>query len=274
MIPKDPDRVERQLQRTLAEGENEGVIDPYSARMIRGVLTFRDRVVKDVMIPRTEMVAVPEDAAVREIQDLLIKHGYTRLPVYSGTIDNIIGILNVKDLLKFLPGDMPEGGVLTQLKKPFYIPETKNVNSLLHEFKRERHHMAIVMDEYGGTSGLVTIEDLIEEIVGEIFDEYDGDEKKWVELPDGAVLMDGRIRIEDAAACLDTPIPEGKYETLGGFILHLIRKIPAAGEKVAHGDLDMIIEAADERSIRKIRITKRKEPVMETGAGGTKKSHE
>jgi len=273
LIPEDPARVERELQQTLDEGEREGVIDPYSARMIRGVLKFRDRVVKDVMVPRTEIVAVAEGAAIQDIQDLLIRYGYTRLPVYGGTIDNIIGILNVKDLLKIWSEDMPESAVRSQLKKPFYIPETKNVNSLLHEFKRERHRMAIVMDEYGGTSGLVTVEDLIEEIVGDLFDEYEGDEKKWVELPDGSVLMDGRTRIEDAAAYLDTPIPEGRYETLGGFLLHLLRKIPAAGEKVAYGGLDMIIEAADERSIRKIRITRGKEPAEETGSGGAKSNH-
>jgi len=258
---KDPDRIEKKLQDILAEGEEEGIIDPYSGRMIRGVLKFRDTVVREVMIPRTEMVAVSSDAPVGDIHELLVRHGYTRIPVYSGTIDNIVGILNVKDLLKFWPGDLREGDIVSHLKKPYYIPETKNVNSLLHEFKRDRHHMAIVMDEYGGTSGLVTVEDLIEEIVGEIFDDDEGDEKKIVELPDGSVIMDGRIGIEEAGAYFETPIPEGKYETLGGFILHLVRKIPAAGEKIHFDNLEMTIEAADERCIGKIRMKKRGDAV-------------
>jgi CBS domain containing-hemolysin-like protein len=271
---KDPARIERQLQRILAEGEEEGIIDPYSGQMIRGVLKFRDTVVREVMIPRTEMVAVQRDAPVREIHELLVRHGYTRIPVYSGTIDNIVGILNAKDLLKFWPGEIQEGDIVSNLKKPYYIPETKNVNILLHEFKRDRHHMAIVMDEYGGTSGLVTIEDLIEEIVGEIFDEYDGDEKKMMKYPDGSVLMDGRIGIEEVGEYFETLLPEGKYETLGGFILHLVRKIPVAGEKINYDKLEMTIEAADERCIRKIRMRKREDTVKDTGAGGTKRSDE
>jgi len=160
------------------------------------------------------------------------------------------------------------------MKKPYYIPETKNVNILLHEFKRDRHHMAIVMDEYGGTSGLVTLEDLIEEIVGEIFDDYDGEEKKMMKLPDGSVLMDGRIGIEEVGEYFEILLPEGKYETLGGFILHLVRKIPVAGEKINYENLEMTIEAADERCIKKIRMRKRGDTVKDTGGGGTKRSNE
>ncbi len=271
---KDPARIERQLQHILAEGEEEGIIDPYSGQMIRGVLKFRDTVVREVMIPRTEIVAVQRDAPIRDVHELLVMHGYTRIPVYSGTIDNIVGILNVKDLLKLWPGDIQEGDIVSNIKKPYYIPETKNVNILLHEFKRDRHHMAIVMDEYGGTSGLVTLEDLIEEIVGEIFDDYDGEEKKMMKLPDGSVLMDGRIGIEEAGEYFEILLPEGKYETLGGFILHLVRKIPVAGEKINYENLEMTIEAADERCIKKIRMRKRGDTVKDTGAGGTKRSNE
>lgn len=271
---KDPARIERQLQHILAEGEKEGVIDPYSGQMIRGVLKFRDTVVREVMIPRTEMIAVQRDAPVRDIHEILIRHGFTRIPVYIGTIDNIVGILNVKDLLKFWLGDVQAEDITSHLKKPYYIPETKNVNILLHEFKRDRHHMAIVMDEYGGTSGLVTIEDLIEEIVGEIFDDYDGEEKKMVKLQDGSVLMDGRIGIEDVGDYFGTPIPEGQYETLGGFILHLVRKIPVAGEKIDFKNLEMTIDAADERRIRKIRMRKRAETARDAETGGTKRAND
>jgi len=270
----NPARIERRLQRILAEGEEEGILDPYSGQMIRGVLKFRDTVVLEVMVPRTEIVAAQKDAPMADILDLLARYGYTRIPVYSGTIDNIIGILNVKDLLKLWPGEPDGKDIVPYLKKPYYIPETKNVNSLLHEFKRDRHHMAIVMDEYGGTSGLVTTEDLIEEIVGEIFDDYGGEEKKVVTLQDGSILMDGRTGIEEVGDYFDTPIPEGQYETLGGFILHLVRKIPVAGAKIVFENLEMTIEAADERRIRKIRMRKRGDSVIDAGAGGTKREHD
>jgi len=266
--------MEERLQRALADSEAEGILDAYSGRMIRGVLKLRDTVVREIMIPRTEMIAIPKNASVQDIQNVLQIHGYTRLPVYGDTIDNIIGILNVKDLLKGWPKTIDEKDIVSNLKKPYYIPESKNVNSLLHEFKRERHHMAIVMDEYGGTSGLVTLEDLIEEIVGDLFDDEGGDEKHIVNLPDGSLLMDGRIRIEEAGEHLSVLIPEGPYETLGGFILHLIRKIPTAGEKVVFENFEMIVEAADERRIRKVRLRKMKEKNMDAGTGSKARNHE
>lgn len=271
---KNPSDLEDRLQRILADSESEGLLDPYSGQMIRGVLKLRDTVVREIMIPRTEMVALPSNASIGEIQQLLRLHGFTRIPVYADTIDNIIGILNVKDLLKEWPETADEWNIASNLRKPYYIPESKNVSSLLHEFKRDRHHLAIVMDEYGGTSGLVTLEDLIEEIVGDLFDDTGEDEKRISKLPDGSILMDGRIGIEDAGECLETPIPEGPYETLGGFILHRMRKIPAAGETIRFGNLEMTIEAADERRIRKIRVRKKKDGIGETETGSTIKENE
>ncbi|HEX9158507.1 MAG TPA: transporter associated domain-containing protein, partial [Syntrophales bacterium] len=141
-------------------------------------------------------------------------------------------------------------------RKPYFIPETKSIHLLLHELKGERQHMAIVIDEYGGTAGLVTLEDLIEEIVGEIRDEHDTDETGFMELPDGSVLVDSRVEIEKLEEHFGVAIPEGKYETLAGFILHLIRKIPLTGDVIRHDELEMIIASADERSIKKVKIRK------------------
>ncbi len=206
------------------------------------------------MIPRTEIVAISSSAAIEEIIDLIIKYGHTRMPVYNGNVDNIVGILNVKDLLKFWSKLVTEGDIISCLRSPYYIPETKNIHLLLHELKQKKHHMAIVIDEYGGTSGLVTLEDLIEEIVGEIHDEHDIEEGGFVELTDGYTLVDGRMEIEKIENYFDIKFFEGKFETLGGLILSVIKKIPVAGEVIYIDNFEMIIESADERSIKKVKI--------------------
>lgn len=222
--------------------------------MIQSILEFRDTIVREVMIPRTEMVAIQSDTPIEEINGLITRYGHTRMPVYSGSIDNIVGILNVKDLLKFWSKPVSENDVLSILRQPYYIPETKNTHLLLHEMKQRKYHMAIVIDEYGGTSGLVTLEDLIEEIVGEIHDEHDAGEKGIVELPDGDILANGRTEIEKIEDHFGVRFPEGEFETLGGLILHEIRKIPVTGETLRIENFEMVIESADERSIKKVRI--------------------
>jgi len=224
--------------------------------MIQSILEFRDTVVREVMIPRTEMIAIKSDATIDEILELTIKHGHTRMPVYADSVDNIVGILNVKDLLKFWSKPINENDILSSLRKPYYIPETKNSHHLLHELKQKKYHMAIVIDEYGGTSGLVTLEDLIEEIVGEIHDEHDAKKGDIVDLADGYILVDGRVEIEVIEDYLGIKFKEGKFETLGGFILSAIKKIPLTGEIINVDNLEIVIESADERSIRKVRLKK------------------
>lgn len=224
--------------------------------MIQSILEFRDTIVREVMIPRTEIVAISSAATIEEILDLITKYSHTRMPVYSGNVDNIVGILNVKDLLKFWSKPVTEGDIISCLRSPYYIPETKNIHLLLHELKQKKYHMAIVIDEYGGTSGLVTLEDLIEEIVGEIHDEHDIEEGGFVELADGYTLVDGRMEIEKIEDYFDIKFFEGKFETLGGLILSVIKKIPVAGEVIYIDNFEMIIESADERSIKKVKIRK------------------
>jgi CBS domain containing-hemolysin-like protein len=246
--------LEKEIQSIIDAGAEDGLIDPQSGEMIQSILEFRDTVVREVMIPRTEMVAIPSDAPVEEIIDLITRYGHTRIPVYSGSIDNIVGILNVKDLLKFWSKPIAKGDILSILRKPYYIPETKNTHLLLHELKQRKHHLAVVIDEYGGTSGLVTLEDLIEEIVGEIHDEHDTQDGDIAELPDGYILVDGRTEIEKIEDHFGVTFPEGKYETLGGMILHAIGKIPVTGETIKIEQFEMIIESADERSIKKVKM--------------------
>ncbi len=232
------------------------MIDSQSGEMIQSILNFRDTIVREVMVPRMEIVAIKSDATVENILDLIVKYRHTRMPVYSGNIDNILGILNVKDLIKYWSKPITASDILVNLRKPYYIPETKNTHLLLHELKQKKYHMAIVIDEYGGTSGLVTLEDLIEEIVGEIQDEHDKKEGMILELSDGYFLVDGRIEIEEIEDLFGIKISEGKYGTLTGLILHLIRRIPVVGEVILFDDIEMIIEAADERTIKKVKIRK------------------
>jgi magnesium and cobalt transporter len=250
----DQARLEEEIQSIIDAGEEKGLIDQQSGEMIQSILEFRDTVVREVMIPRTEMVAIRSDATIEEILELTIKFGHTRMPVYAENVDNIVGILNVKDLLKFWSKPITETDILSSLRKPYYIPETKNTHHLLHELKQKKYHMAIVIDEYGGTSGLVTLEDLIEEIVGEIHDEHDAKKGSIVELNDGYTLIDGRVEIEAIEDYLGVKFQEGKFETLGGFILDLLRKIPVTGEVIHVDNLEMIIESADERSVKKVKL--------------------
>ncbi|MBN2256050.1 MAG: HlyC/CorC family transporter [Deltaproteobacteria bacterium] len=224
--------------------------------MIQSVLDLRQKVVREVIIPRTEIIALTIDAPIEEVIDLIQKYGHTRMPVYDGSIDNIVGILNVKDLLQFWSKSTEDLPIKSILRKAYYIPETKNIHLLLHELKERKSHMAIVIDEYGGTTGLVTLEDLIEEIVGEIHDEHDVEENAFTAMPDGTVLVDSRVEIEEFEEYFGVTIPEGKFETLGGYIFHLIKKIPAPGETITDDYFEMTIESADERSIKKVRITR------------------
>lgn len=248
-----PSRLEQQIHALLEAGAGQGWIDPASGDMIERILSFRQTVVREVMVPRTEMVAIPVDAPIGEILSLVIRHGHTRLPVYREGIDNVIGILNVKDLLKFWSRPVTEKEIVSLLRQAYFIPESKNTLLLLHELKQKKHHVAIVIDEYGGTSGLVTLEDLVEEIVGEIHDEHDVS-GGMVTLPDGSVLADGRTEIEQIEEHFGVTFPPGRYETLAGLILHAVRRIPATGEIFRIEGFDMAIQAAGERSIQTVRL--------------------
>lgn len=264
--------LEGKIQSIIDAGEEKGLIDRQSGEMIQSIFEFRETVAREVMIPRTEIVAVSDNSTIDDILALTLKYGHTRMPFYSENIDNIVGILNVKDLLRFWSKPFEGEDIISILRKTYYIPETKNIHLLLHELKQKKSHVAIVIDEYGGTSGLVTLEDLIEEIVGEIQDEHDIEENPFTTLPGGEVLVDSRVEIEDFEQYFDVQVPEGQFETLGGFIFYLIKKIPVVGETLAYKHLRITIEAADERSIKKVRIKESGETIPQVG-GKNEKTH-
>jgi len=223
-------------------------------------------VVREIMVPRTDMACVSADATVREVLNDIIACGHSRIPVYEGTIDNIVGLIYAKDLLKYW--GMNEAAVVLKkmMRAPYFIPESKNLEELLQEFKKKRVHIAIVIDEYGGTSGLVSIEDLLERIVGDIQDEYDLEEEWLTEEPDGAVLVDARLPIEELEEHFGVEIEREKFDTVGGLIFHLTGRIPRAGEEVTNDSICLTVLEADERRIGKVRIRKISEKTEETEA--------
>ncbi len=255
---RKPELVRREILKALARGQKYGVLDDASRKMIENILDFTSILVREIMIPRTDIVSISADDTLDDVFQEIVNSHYTRIPVYRGSVDNIIGILNVKDLLQTWPKQMTTADVLSRLTKPYYIPETKNAHLLFYEFKNNKKHIAIVIDEYGGTSGLVTLEDLLEAIVGDIRDEHENsaDSEEIIRMTEGAIVVDGRTEIEKIEDHLKIELERGRYETISGLILNTIRRIPHQGEKFQIEGLDITIENADERSIKKVKIKK------------------
>jgi len=226
----------------------------YDARdMIKGIVELSQTTVKEVMGPRIDVVFLSKDIALSEMFEMIINCGHSRFPVYEETIDNVIGILYAKDLLKYLT-DRKEIEIEKILRKPYFIPESKRLDTLLREFKRRHVHIAVSVDEYGGVSGIVCLEDIIEEIVGDIQDEFDNEVEDILQIDDKSYLCDGRVDIEDLNKELELNIPEEDFDTLGGFVFDLFGKIPVKYEKVSSGDVDFIIQDMDGHKIKTVKI--------------------
>ena len=255
---RDKKYIRKKINAVLAGAQKNGLVDNSSREMIENILEFTHILAREIMIPRTEIVAVSTETAMEEIINEVIASRHTRIPVYRDTIDNIIGILNVKDVLKFWSKQITKEDILTCLSAPYYIPETKNTHLLFYELKENKKHMAIVIDEYGGTAGLVTLEDMLEEIVGEIRDEHEINtaDDGIIQSADGSIIFDGRMEIEKIEERLNIDLKKGRYETLAGLILDSIKRIPLSGEKFQIEGLEVTIENADERSIKKVKIKK------------------
>jgi magnesium and cobalt transporter len=249
-----PPNIEEQFQHLIDAGEEAGTLSELEGEMIEGVLELRDTVARELMIPRTEMVCIRAGASGEEIIGLIKSTGHSRYPVYENDIDNITGILHVKDLIpQWEPGEeYPNLGKIIRL--PYFISENMRTGDILREFQSKRFHMAIVTDEYGGVSGLITIEDILEEIVGDIQDEHDKEETRIQILDDGTVLVDARLDIWELEDYLHVEFPEGDYASVGGFLINLVGKVPQAGEVLNFESLEFRIDKADQRKIEKIKI--------------------
>ena len=251
-----------ELKLLVERGGEQGILEAEEEQMINAVIELGSRRVHEVMVPRIAIAAVPASATFDDAIETIVEHGHSRLPVFEESIDEVLGILYAKDLLPFLreaAGPPPDIKLL--LRTPVYIPESMTVDDLLHEFQRRKVHIAIVLDEYGGTAGLVTIEDLLEEIVGEIQDEYDTEEPMVVRLSEDEARVDGRASVDDLADLFDTNLgleDEDEYDTVGGLIYHRIGGVPSPGDRVDVDGLILTVETTDGRRVGKVLVVRRR----------------
>ena len=256
---------EEELRNIVESETEEGTIEAEEREMIEGIFDFGDTTVREVMVPRIDMVCADIESPSDEILDLLRRTRHSRIPVYEDRVDHIRGLIYVKDLLHAISaGETWETREI--MRPPHFVPENKTIDDLLAEFKSTRIHMAIVLDEYGGTAGLVTLEDLIEEIVGEIQDEYD-EETPLFEWEEETLVADARIAIDDLGLVLGVELPQEGYETLGGFIYDQLGHVPNPGESLDYGSLKMQIDDVEGQRITTVRIEKQEVEEAETTPG-------
>jgi len=245
---------EKELQEIINESEEQGIINEEEGDMLHSIFEFGETIVREIMVPRTDMISCSNESTLREVLDTIIETGHSRVPIFEGSNDRIVGFIYAKDLLKQWGEDPASTEIEKVMRPPYFIPESKKIESLLRDFRTKRVHIAIVVDEYGGTSGLVTIEDLLEEIVGEIRDEYDLEEDLLIEEADGSLLVDASLPLDELEEHFDIEIPREKFDTVGGYILHLLDQVPDAGDNIVDGDLHMTVVDSDDRKVHKVRI--------------------
>jgi CBS domain containing-hemolysin-like protein len=249
-----------ELRLIVERGGEQGVLEAEEEQMINAVIELGERRVHEVMVPRVAIASLAADATLEEAIDLVVEVGHSRIPVYHETIDEIVGILYAKDLLPYLKPDAgPRPALRKLLRPPVLVPESMTVDDLLHEFQRRKVHIAVVLDEYGGTAGLVTIEDLLEEIVGEIQDEYDVEEPMVVRLSDHEARVDGRADVDEILELFDLDLQledEDEYDTVGGLVYHRIGGVPSPGDSVEVDGLRLTVESTDGRRVGKVLVTR------------------
>lgn len=242
---------EEDIKQLITAGEQSGEVEAAEREMIHGVIEFAETSADEIMVPRTDLVALADDTTLEEAISEFLTSGHSRIPVYRENADNILGILYIKDLLIQLhaAGDTGSAPPITQLLRPaYFVPESKKSDELLREMQRKHVHLAVVVDEYGGTAGIITIEDLLEEIVGEIVDEYDHERQDVVVLPDGIALVSGRASLEKVEESFDLTVPETEAETISGLVTDLLGRIPELGDQVVVGGVRFtVLEVAHNR---------------------------
>ena len=235
--------------------------------MIHSIFEFGDKVAREVMVPRTDIIAVPETATVWEAARATTDHRLSRLPVYHHDLDNIVGLVYVKDLLPLLADAGRDQPVSAVMKPPFRVPETRKLDDLLTDFRRQQRTVAIVLDEYGGTAGLVTLEDLLEEVVGEISDEYDVIRPMVERHEDGAIEFDGRVSVDEASEVLGLELPEGDYDSLAGLVYSHLGVIPRIGDAVELPGLTLTVKDLEGVRITRLLATLHPQPASDRDHG-------
>ncbi len=246
---------EEELMDIIEESTRSGLVDKTEHELIESIFRFTDKTAREIMIPRKEITAVEYDNAPEAILEQVVLDGYTRMPVYKGSLDNIVGVIYAKDVVSLI--EHKDLIILDDIiRPPFVVPDTKPISDLLREFQRKRIHLAVVVDEFGGTEGLITLEDILEEIVGDIHDEYDEDARYWDMFPGGVVEVEGRLTISDFNSLFPITIPEsGEYDTIGGFITSLMGRIPEKADGTDWHGFRIDILDVDGRRIIRARFT-------------------
>ncbi|MDD9940371.1 MAG: hemolysin family protein [Myxococcales bacterium] len=254
----DPELVTQTVvEHMIEQGEEQGSINEEDAELLRSVIEFGDTIAREIMVPRTSMVAIEIGTSLPDVVKLIVEKGHSRYPVYRERIDQLEGVLYAKDLFSLL-GNGGEGTLADMIRKPvFFAAESQKISELLRQMQARRVHLAIVADEYGGTSGMVTLEDIIEEIVGEIRDEHDHEEAAIRRLAPGRFMVDADVSVYDLAKATGLVLPEGEFDSLGGMITTLAGRVLAVGESVAVGGHDLVVCAADERHVQRVEVVHR-----------------
>ncbi|HEY8862328.1 MAG TPA: hemolysin family protein [Candidatus Limnocylindria bacterium] len=247
---------EEDIKAVIETGEEQGVLDVQERDMLHSVFTLGEKKVHEVMVPRTDIVAIDVNTPPQEVLESVVSAGHSRIPVFEGSSDQIIGVLYVKDLFRRLARGEKDVTVRPFLRPAQFVPETKKVDELLREMQRAKVHIAIVVDEYGGTAGLVTIEDLVEEIVGEIRDEYDVERELVLPVSEHEAVMDARVPFSEVQETFGIDSPEGvdEFDTLGGFVTHELGRLPKVGETVKSNGVRFVVESVDGRRVGRVRV--------------------
>jgi CBS domain containing-hemolysin-like protein len=257
-VRRGPFVTEEELRLLVEVGEEEGVLEEEEREMIHNVFELADTSVREIMVPRIDMVTIEGDAGVEEAMDLIVQGGQSRIPVYDGSIDNIIGVLYAKDLLRIQRAHQQPDQVSELVRPAYFVPESKHLDDLLRELQQQHVHMAIVVDEYGSVSGLVTIEDLVEEIIGDIQDEYDREEQLLEQISPDEYLVNAKISLDELNEELDTKLTSEDYDTLGGFVYGHLDKIPTVGDEVEAGGFTMTVMSTRGRRVTKVRLLRQR----------------
>jgi CBS domain containing-hemolysin-like protein len=252
---KSPYVTEEEIKVLVEKGEEMGDLEEDEREMVTAIFDLDRSVVREVMVPRVDVTAVEADATLAEVVETVTASGHTRLPVYEETLDNVVGILHAKDLLRYLNPDAGPFQIRAVMREAFFVPEMKNAKDLLEEMRARRSHFAVVVDEYGGTAGIISLEDLIEEIVGEIRDEYDVEEEDpIVFLGDNTAMVAGATPIDDVNDELDINLPTEEYDSLGGWVVGQFGRVPDIGEETMFGDVRFVVESVSNNRVRRVRV--------------------
>jgi CBS domain containing-hemolysin-like protein len=245
---------EEEIRAMVDEAERDDVIEEEEREMIHSIFEFGDTILREVMTPRPDMVAVPVSTSLQEVLELILRSGYSRIPVYQDDIDNVVGLAYAKDVLRRLHDGQADKPLADILRPAPVMPESMKAAECLREMRRRKSHMVIVIDEYGGTAGLVTIEDLLEEIVGEITDEYDQEDPNVEPLPDGDYRVNARLGIDEVNELLDVQLPSTEWDTIGGLLINLVGGVPREGQELEFQGLRLTAERVQGRRIGRVRI--------------------